>query len=186
MEEYEIRLYFGCELANLYELGWISSDLSQLMEFSKLLEDGNSRRANKYFGKQARGFNRYFSITEEREKRPEIIDIRKGSIELVIAGATLAASIIMPLVAIAVKRYFDAKDETMTFELSPKDPALKRMIDAYEKGDFGQGIEGLTMLVELLGQKNYSVTIKAKDVYLIEHVIEKYSQRIIKTIKKNR
>lgn len=185
MDEQEIRLYFGGELANLYELGWISTDLSQLMEFAELVESGNRQRAEKYFGEKARPFNRYVSLTEKREKRPEIVDVKKGLIELVIAGTSVAAAVIMPLVQIAVQRYFAAKDETVTFELSPQDKGLRSVMVAYERGDFGQGVNGLNMLMSVLQQRNYNVNVLANNVFLIEHVVDKYSQRIIKTINKN-
>jgi len=185
MDDQEIRLYFGGELANLYELGWISTDLSQLIEFAELVESGKRERAEKFFGEKARPFNRYVALTEKREKRPEIVDVKKGSIELIIAGTSVAAAVIMPLVQIAVQRHFAAKDETVTFELSPQDQGLRRVMDAYERGDFGQGIDGLNMLMSVLQQRNYNVSVLANNVYLIEHVVEKYSQRIIKTINKN-
>lgn len=39
--------------------------------------------------------------------------------------------------------------------------------------------------MSILAQRNYDVSILANNIYLIEHVVEKYSQRIVKTIKKN-
>lgn len=186
MEDNEVKIYFGGDLANLYELGWLSSDLSQLVDFSELVESGERERAEKYFGKEARPFNRYVSVVEKKRKRPEIVDVRKGSVELVIAGCSVAAAVLMPLVQIAVQRYFSAQDEEVSFEISPQDQALKRIMDAYERGDFGRGSDGLANLMGILEQRNYNVRVLAQNIYLVEHVIEKYSQRMIKTIKKNR
>ena len=59
-------------------------------------------------------------------------------------------------------------------------------MDAYASGDFGPGSEGLGTLMTILQQRNYDVTVLAQNLYLVEHVVEKYSQRMIKTIKKNR
>ena len=185
MDDQEISIYFGGELANLYELGWISTDMSQLIAFSELVETGNIERAEKYFGEKSRPFNRYVSITEKREKRPEIVEVKKGSVELIIAGATLAAAVIMPLVQIAVQRHYAAKSEAVTFQLSAQDQGLRRVIDAYECGDLGQGRDGLEMLMSVLQQRNYDVSVLANNIYLIEHVVERYSQRIIKTINMN-
>jgi len=92
MKNFKIRIYFGSELANLYELGWISADLSQLIEFSELVESGEQARAEKFFGEKSRPFNRYAAINKDREKRPEIIDVQNGSIELLIAGTSLGAN----------------------------------------------------------------------------------------------
>ncbi len=186
MDNHKIRIYFGSELANLYELGWISTDLSQLIAFSELVESGEQDRAEKFFGEKSRPFNRYTALTKNREQRPKIVEVQNGSIELVIAGASIAAAVIMPLVRISVTRYFDRLDETITFELSPEDKGLQKIMAAYEKGDFGKDREGLEVLMSVLKERKYNVDVLASNVYLIEHVVEKYSQRIIRTIKKNK
>ena len=186
MDNFKIRIYFGSELANLYELGWISTDLSQLIEFSELVKTGQQDRAEKFFGEKSRPFNRYTALTKKREKRPEIVDVQNGSIEMVIAGASVAVAVIMPLVQIAVQRYFAKLDETITFEISPQDKALSKIMNAYEKGDFGEDSEGLKVLMSVLQVRNYNVDVLANNIYLIEHVVDKYSQRIIRTIKKNK
>lgn len=185
MYDQEIKLYFGGDLANLYELGWISIDLSQILEFAELVEGDEYDRAEKYFGENARPFNRYVSLTEGRRKRPEIVDVRKGSIELVIAGASVAAAIIMPLVQVAVQRYFAERNEVVDFEFSPQDQGLKKIMEAYERGDYGRGVDGLNALMSVLQQRNYNVSALANNTYLVEHVVEKYAQRIVRTIKKN-
>ena len=73
----------------------------------------------------------------------------------------------------------------LTFQISPQDQGLRGVIDAYERGEFGQGREGLEMLMSVLLHRNYDVRILANNIYLIEHVVDRYSQRIIKTINKN-
>ena len=92
MIENKVKIYFGGDLTNLYEIGWLSSDLSQLIDFAELVEEG-------------------------KEERPEIVDVRKGSVELVIAGCSVAAAVIMPLVQIAVQRYFTQRDEEVSFQI---------------------------------------------------------------------
>ncbi|NRA59683.1 MAG: hypothetical protein HRU25_01985 [Psychrobium sp.] len=186
MEEHEVKIYFGGDLTNLYELGWISSDLSALIDFTELVESGDQERTEKYFGEKARGFNRYTKVVDKPHKRPEIVDVRKGSVELVIAGCSVAVAVIMPLVQIAVQRYFNQRDEELSFEISPQDTSLQRIMNTFANGEFGRGSEGLELLMSILQQRNYNVTLLAQNIYLVEHVIEKYSQRIIKTIKKNR
>ncbi|MFT5758851.1 MAG: hypothetical protein ACI9LM_003599 [Alteromonadaceae bacterium] len=160
--------------------------LSLLIDFTELVESGDQERTDKYFGEKARGFNRYTKVVGKPHKRPEIVDVRKGSVELVIAGCSVAVAVIMPLVQIAVQRYFTQRDEELSFEISPQDISLQRIMSAYANGDFGRGSNGLGTLMSVLQQRNYNVTLLAQNIYLVEHVIEKYSQRMIKTIKKNR
>lgn len=186
MEDNEVKIYFGGDLTNLYEIGWLSSDLSQLVDFAELAESGDSERTERFFGEKSRPFNRYTNVVDKPRRRPEIVDVRKGSVELVIAGCSVAALVIMPLVQIAVQRYFSERDEEVSFQVSPQDLNLQRIMKAYENGEFGMGTEGLTTLMSILQQRNYNVTFLAENVYLVEHVVDKYSQRMIKTIKKNR
>ncbi len=186
MIENEVKIYFGGDLTNLYEIGWLSSDLSQLIDFAELVEEGNEERTEKFFGEKARPFNRYTKILNKPHKRPEIVDVRKGSVELVIAGCSVAAAVIMPLVQIAVQRYFTQRDEEVSFQISSKDRGLQRIMNGYASGEFGRGSEGLGTLMTILQQRNYDVTVLAQNLYRVEHVVEKYSQRMIKTIKKNR
>lgn len=186
MEENEVRIYFGGDLTNLYEIGWLSSDLSQVIDFTELLESEDFERTEKFFGEKARPFNRYTKVVNKPHKRPEIIDVRRGSVELVVGGVAAAAAILMPLVQISVQRYFEQRDEEVSFEVSPQDESLKRMMDSYARGDFGRGREGLTALFALLETRNYNVRVLSQNVYLVEHVVEKYAQRIVRTIKKNR
>jgi len=89
-------------------------------------------------------------------------------------------------VQIAVQRHFSKLDETVTFELSPQDKGLQKVMSAYEKGEFGEDAEGLKVLMSVLQQRDYNVDVLANNIYLIEHVVDKYSQRIIRTIKKNK
>jgi phenylpropionate dioxygenase-like ring-hydroxylating dioxygenase large terminal subunit len=157
-----------------------------LIEFSELVQTGEQERAEKFFGEKSRPFNRYTTLTKKREQRPKIVEVQNGSIELVIAGASIAVAVIMPLVRISVTRYFERLDETITFELSPEDKALNKIMTAYENGDFGKDREGLEVLMSVLRKRKYNVDVLANNIFLIEHVVEKYSQRIIKTIKKNK
>lgn len=186
MEEKEVKIYFGGDLTNLYELGWLSSDLSQIVDFAELLESEDLERTEKFFGEKARPFNRYVKVVDKPHKMPEIVDVRKGSVELIMAGCSVAATVVMGLVQIAVHRYFTNKDEEISFEIHSQDATLQRIMNAYAKGDFGTGSDGLATFMAILQERNYSVNILARNVFLIEHVVKKYSQRMIKTVKKNR
>lgn len=185
MSKQSIEIYFGSEIANLYDLGYITTDLYQIFAFSDLLEKKDSAKVEKYFGDKARPFNRYLTAFEKYKKESSIVDVQKGSIQLLIDNAPLIAAIVMPIIAIRVQSYFTEKNKEIKFELSPKDKGLKKIMNAYAKGDFGSGNDGLQTLFSVLEARNYSVSISADDAYAIEHVVDKYSQRIVKTIDKH-
>lgn len=185
MNKQDIKIYFGTEMANLYDLGYITTDLYQIFAFSDLLEQKESEKVEKYFGEKSKPFNRYLTVLDKYKKDSSIVDVKKGSIELLLANAPLIAAVVMPLVAIKVQSYFAEKGRQIQFELSPADPALKRIMDSYEAGDFGDGRDGLDTLFSVLQQRNYSVSLTGQDAYSIEHVVDKYAQRIVKTIDKH-
>lgn len=185
MSKQDIKIYFGTEMANLYDLGYITTDLYQIFAFSDLLEQNETEKVEKYFGEKSRPFNRYLTVLDKYKKDSSIVDVKKGSIELLVANAPLLAAIIMPLVAIKVQSHFTEKGRQIQFELSPTDPSLKRIMDSYAAGEFGNGREGLEVLFSILEQREYSVSLTGPDAYSIEHVVDKYAQRIVKTIDKN-
>ncbi|MEJ2604283.1 MAG: hypothetical protein P8172_13530 [Gammaproteobacteria bacterium] len=181
-----IRVRFGSELANLYEVGWISADLSQVNEFAQLLEAGDLERADRFFGEDARPFNRYVDISKAEGPRPEIVHARHGSLEFGIAGLGFAATLISGIVGAAVKHYLDKHDETVSFEISPRDPGLNKILMAYADGNFGYGIDGLNTLFSVLAERNYEVESLHENVYRISRVVDRYSGRIVRTIRKHR
>lgn len=182
----DIKIYFGGELSNLFELGYISTDIHQLIAFSELIEKEDSTQIQKYFGEKPAPINRYVKISKESKRKSKISEVKQGSIELTLTDIGVLAGIVMPIVAIKVQQYFNQRNETVQFQISAQDQNLRRIIEGYERGDFGNGEEALSRLFRNLEYANYDVQINNNDIYLVEHVVEKYAQRIIKTIKKNR
>ncbi|MED5238510.1 MAG: hypothetical protein VX379_02935 [Pseudomonadota bacterium] len=146
--------------------------------------EGESEQADKYFGEKSRPINRYSSQLTKGFKS-EIVDVKKGSVAVAVAGATFIAAIVMPVVAIKVQRELEKEDQMVRFEISPQDESIKAHLQSYANGNFGRGEEGLTALFEVLQRLNYSVQISGEDIYSIEHVTNKYAQRMVKTIRKN-
>ena len=184
MSERNLSVRFGDEIANLHDLGYITTDLYHLVAFADLMTEGRTTEAEKYFGEDARPFNRYLGIMGESRGHAEIIDARKGSVELLLSGLGLLASLVMPLVAIEVRRRVERSGKTVSFQISPDDPGLTRLLDAYADGEFGTGQPALEMLFAVLRSRGYSLELRGEDVYAIEHVVDRYAQRIVRTVEK--
>jgi|TARA_R100000149_G_C5880341_1_gene145326 hypothetical protein len=181
----KIKIYLGGELAHLYELGYISTDLHQLAAFGEMVEESRTADIERFFlKKRPTPINRYTKLTgEKRPRRTEVLEVRPGSIELILGVSTLVASIAMPLVAIRVNRELQRRDVKVQFNISPQDARLKRALDAYEAGTFGDGEDGLQLLFSALSN-DYDVTALGPHLYEIEHVVDQYSRRIVRTISK--
>jgi hypothetical protein len=184
MPERTVSVRFGSEIANLHDLGYIATDLHQIVAFADLLAEGHVSEVQKYFGEDARPFNRYLGIIGRYREHSEIVDAHKGSVELVLSGLSLLASLVMPLVAIEVRRRVEQAGKSVSFEVSPDDPVLRRVLDAHANGDFGSGQPGLETLFAVLKSRGYRVEIRGEDLYAIEHVVDRYAQRIVRTVQK--
>lgn len=180
-----VEIYFGGDLVHLYEVGYLTTDLYQLNTFGGLIEERNERILDKFFGEKPVPINRFAGIRPKEVPRSEIVEVKPGSITL-IAGATLASSIIMPLVAIYVKKWYERRDQVVQFEISPQDPVLRQLLDMYDQGQFGFDDDSLRTLFRNLQNRGYDVRILTDNSYRIENVVKRYAGRMVKTINKYR
>lgn len=183
----EIKIYFGDDLANLFDVGYISTDIHQIISFTSLLEENNIEDINKYFLHNKYGLTRYSKVlSQEKMKKSRISDVKKGSIELVIASASLASSILMPIIAIKVNKYFEQRAEVVNFNIKVNDVRLQQLLDNYEQGYFGDGDRGLQNIIDLISNAGYNIDIISNNTYTVEDMLDKYTKKIVKTIKKYR
>lgn len=186
MENQELEIYFGSEIANLYDVGYLATDIQQIITFAEMISEVDIDGVDKYFGEKVKGLNRYAGPLERYSGNSTITDARKGSLGLIIGGMSLAAAIIVPIAIAKVQHQMHQEGLETTFEISPKDENLKTHLNAYANGQYGVGLEALNFLFEVLSKLNYDTTVVSEHVYKIEKVTEKYAGRMVKTIKRNR
>jgi hypothetical protein len=58
-------------------------------------------------------------------------------------------------------------------------------MQAFERGDFGSGSEGLNTLAFVLAELNYKVDFLASNAAIVEHSVDRYATRIARTIRKH-
>lgn len=179
----ELRIYYGGELANLYDVGYLSTDIYQLIAFSELLSQHKDNEVERWFGIGARPFNRYATVLEKYRRSSDIREARSGSLELVIASATLISSVIVPLIAIYIQKRLETP-KSISFEVSVKDPRLQHLLNMFAEGAFGHGARGIDQLFKELQERGYNVTLRANDAFVIHGTLEKYAQRMVRTIER--
>jgi hypothetical protein len=186
MMDQQVNLCLGGDLANLHSLGWIATDLHRLIELSDLLESGDQEPLERYFGPQARPSNRYKSFTANGHRPLTDISLQDdGTLALNIPCLSVAGAIVMPLVQTAVLRLLEKSATPQEFRLTPTDSSLKRVMQAFERGDFGSGSEGLNTLAFVLAELNYKVDFLASNAAIVEHSVDRYATRIARTIRKH-
>jgi hypothetical protein len=89
------------------------------------------------------------------------------------------------LVQTAVAKLLQKTDTLADFRLTPADSGLKRVMQAFERGDFGSGSEGLNTLAFVLAELNYKVDFLASNAAIVEHSVDRYATRIARTIRKH-
>ncbi len=170
-EEFEnqLKIYFGDELANLFNI-----DIHQLISYSDLVEQNKIEDANKYF---VRGdiINRYSDVLQNNKSK--ITNVKNGSVELTISGIGISAR---------VSQHFQERGEVIRFDISATDNRLQEIIDNYKKGYFGSEKDGLSSVLNILANAGYNINSNSNNYYNISKVIDKYSKRMIKTINKHR
>jgi len=185
MNSQELRIKFGSGISNLYDIGYLTTDIQQLVAFADLLEQGDISAVEKYFGERIRGLNRYAKVLEETGRKSLVTDARPGSLELDVGPLALAASIIIPIAIAKVEHLLRQENLATTFEINPADEKIRKHIAAYSEGKYGRGQKALNNLFEALSRNEYNITVIAEHVYRIEHVTDKYAARMAKTIKRN-
>ncbi|OBR91577.1 hypothetical protein CLRAG_29410 [Clostridium ragsdalei P11] len=179
-----IHLDFGDN--SLYDLGYLSIDIYQLIVFSRLIEDNDRHSLEKYFYGSRRSFmlTRNSSILKKYRNSANVEHMEDGSIVIDIAQVGLVATIIVPFVAMYVQEQIKKYSEEVTFEINSQDKQLQKIIEEVGQGYFGLEDEGLKWLLNMLENRGYSIEVINKDVYRINKVMTNYQRRIVRTIKK--
>ena len=184
-KDFGITIHFASDISDLYTLGYVASDLYQMWVYSELIQKNDRYNIERFYGEKAKYFNRYVSVLDEYREQATIKEIKRGSVELYLGGATLVAAVVMPIVAIKAQTYMQERNQTVTFNVNPDDPQLANVLDAYKRDVFGSGNAGVDTLAAYLKNKGYSVKAISDNIYDIERVTDRYGQRIAKTIRKH-
>ena len=181
----EVRVYFGGQIANLYDIGYLSTDLYQLIAFSELIDQKEDKDIERWFGDKSRPFNRYASVLDKYRKSSEISEARGGSLEIVVQVAALISSIVIPLVAVYIQlQNSHAVNNSVSFEISVKDPRLQHLLELFREGHFGRGAEAIDSLFQALKERGYDVELRSGDAFVIHDTLQKYSQRMVRTMQR--
>lgn len=181
--ESQLRIYFGSSLANLYVVGYLSSDIHKLIALSEAIADEEGAPNQSEVANWFNYTNRYTRALEKHSRNSTITRARNGSLELLLGGMAVAASIIVPIAVARAQTKLQKEGRSVQFEVSPTDKVLKRHIDRYARGDYGTGAEGLTNLFGTLSGLGYDVGAVSDNTYKISRAIDACARRIVKTVR---
>lgn len=171
----------------LLELTNMTTDLNHLIIFGEMLADEVNPEIIKAYFYPPKKFmlDRDNQRVKKYSEKIVIKDIKKGSIEIVIGSISIISAVVLSLLSPYMADRYNRANEKIEFNVSVEDKELNKLLDEYSERYYGDGDEGFENLQELLIMKGYSIKIMGKNQYLIEHVINEYVQKIVRTIKKN-
>jgi hypothetical protein len=167
---------------SLYDVGYILADINQLVVFSALLEQKRDLDIDRWYGEGPRVFHRRAAPLIEHVDVAKVVHAHDGSINLAVLVKPLMAPLVVKLVWSQVEKRI--RPQHFDVEVSVCDQRVKRGLDEYEKGTFGDGAPAIEYLFKELAKGGYNVTLRGKDAYVIESVVGRYSARVVRTIRR--
>ena len=183
MVESQLKIYFGSSLANLYAVGYLSSDIHKLIALSEALAEEEDTPNRSEVANWFNYTNRYTRTLERHAQNSRITRVRNGSIELLLGGMAVATSIIVPIAIARAQGKLQREGLKVQFEVSPTDQVLKRHIERYARGVYGAGADGLNNLFGTLSGLGYNVGAVSDNTYEISRAIDVCARRIVKTVR---
>lgn len=177
-----LQLHYKDRLANLYDVGYLSVDLFQLIAFAQALEAGDKAQLDRWYGEKAHAFNRFAGILVQNVEKSRIIDARPGSVHFEIAVAGILVPVVCTLLNVYLQHHLDNRDCQFTIESN--DPVARRALDMYSRGMFGRGPEAIEKLSEHLANRSRSLTALGDNAYLVDQVLQRYAHRIVRTVRR--
>lgn len=181
--EAKLRIYFGTALANLYTVGYLSTDIHKLIAFSEAVQREDELPDGQNVSNWFNYTNRYTRVLEEHAKNSKISRARNGSLELLLAGMGIATSIVVPIAVARAQNTLSKADLRINFEVSPTDKVLDRHVKRYARGDYGKGVDGLNNLFGTLSGLGYDVCAVSDNTYQLNRAIDVCAKRIVKTVR---
>ena len=181
--ESQLKIYFGSSLANLYAVGYLSSDIHKLIALSEAIADEEDAPNRSEVANWFNYTNRYTRALEKHSRNSTITRARNGSLELLLGGMAVATSIIVPIAVARAQTKLQEEGLRVQFEVSPTDKILNRHIERYARGEYGAGAEGLNNLFGTLSGLRYNVGAVSDNTYEISRAIDVCARRIVKTVR---
>jgi mRNA-degrading endonuclease HigB of HigAB toxin-antitoxin module len=170
--EFSFKINSDDDVYSFYHFNSINqillADITLLNELSNIMAD---EEYDAWFDKITEKLE-YDDYTDDlMQKSSEMVTIKsinKGSIELIIAGLSLFASILIPYHL----RYLQKRDELKkySFEFNTNDKELTSFIRRVEKNEFGKPDELIDWILSILQKKGYNVIHVSEKQYRIEKI----------------
>ncbi|EOV6289239.1 TPA: hypothetical protein N2898_004556 [Vibrio parahaemolyticus] len=167
----DLRVKLNVDDPTLYELSFFSLDLLRLNVVSSLIEEAQddskesklvtAKNIDKtYLNRASLG-----SFYKKNSKDIQVKEFKEGSIELVIAGTTLAASIIVPSILYYLNKRDNEGNEMVNFTIDSNDQQIAEFLNEVSNRNFGSFDECFEFIRQTLVRRGYNFEAISDNTY---------------------
>lgn len=166
----DLRVRLNVEEPTLYELSFFSLDLLRLNVVSSLVDEAQSDSGSKLFS--AKNIDRTYqnrsslgSYYKKHKKDIQVKEFKEGSIELVIAGIGVAASVIVPTIFYYLNKKNHEEDQMVNFTVDSQDAEINRFLAEVQNRSFGSFDDCFNFIRQTMISRGYSFEAISDNTY---------------------
>ena len=155
----------------LYELSFFSLDLLRLSVVSSLIEEAQDRTTESKL-KTSKNIDKSYlnrvslgSYYKKNKKDIKVKEFKEGSIELVIAGTTLAASVIVPSILYYLNKRDNEDNQVVNFTIDSNDEQIVEFLNEVSNRNFGSFDDCFEFIRQTLERRNYNFEAISDNTY---------------------
>lgn len=157
----DLKIKMNVEAPTLYELSFFSLDLLRLNFISTLIEEAQlseksklitSKNIDRIYQNRSSLANYYL----KNKKSIEVKEFNEGSIELVIAGVSVTAAIVIPIVLHYLNQKNYQNNQMVNFTVDSEDSDILLLLEEIGRKNFGSFEESFDFIEQTLLRRGYS------------------------------
>jgi len=172
----DLRVKLNVAEPTLYELSFFSLDLLRLSVVSSLVDEAQSIGESKSTGESklvsAKNIDRTYqnrsslaSYYKKHKKDIQVKEFKEGSIELVIAGVGVAASVILPTIFYYLNKKNQEENQMVSFTVDSQDPEINRFLGEVQNRNFGSFDDCFDFIRQTMIRRGYSFEAISDNTY---------------------
>ncbi|AZQ83859.1 hypothetical protein EKO29_07355 [Colwellia sp. Arc7-635] len=172
----DLRVKLNVAEPTLYELSFFSLDLLRLSVVSSLVDEAQSIGESKSTGESklvsAKNIDRTYqnrsslaSYYKKHKKDIQVKEFKEGSIELVIAGVGVAASVIIPTIFYYLNKKNQEENQMVNFTVDSQDPEINRFLGEVQNRNFGSFDDCFDFVRQTMIRRGYSFEAISDNTY---------------------
>ena len=182
----ELNIKALIDSPTLFDVGYLNIDLLHIMILASLIENGEFEEINKLYFSSNTGRYRCphrFTIIEYYERYHRDIELKKlsvGSIEIVIASASLVSSVVIPFVL----SYLNKKSIEVVFTYDSNDHRVSQLIERLDNSQYLSFDQWFEILVNQLGIMGYNIESNTPNIYSVLKATTNRTSKTLMTVKR--